>query len=81
MSPQVFRVDEHVLPCQHIRHDPQATAGRQEDTLQLAVKQYTPLNNLEHKTGDITIVGGHGNGFSKVGFGRDFIQHPIHGGD
>jgi pimeloyl-ACP methyl ester carboxylesterase len=32
----------------------------------LIIKQYIPLNNPAPKEGDVTIIGGHGNGFIKV---------------
>ena len=57
---------EHVVPCQHIREYPRAIATEQEEELHLSVKQYIPLDNLDPKPGDITIVGGHANGFPKV---------------
>ncbi|KAJ9647940.1 hypothetical protein H2201_001306 [Coniosporium apollinis] len=66
MSTSLFRVHEHVLPCQHIRQYPRATAGEQEDVLHLSIKQYTPLSNPNPRPGDVTIIGGHANGFPKV---------------
>jgi hypothetical protein len=66
MTSSVFRITEHVLPAQHIREYPRATANEQDEVLQLAIKQYTPLNNTRPKTGDVTIIGGHANGFPKV---------------
>jgi hypothetical protein len=66
MSSHLFRIEEHFVPCQHIREYPHATAGEQEDGLHLAVKQYIPLNNLEPRSGDVTIIGAHANGFPKV---------------
>lgn len=62
-----FRIVEHVVPCQHIREYPAATANEQEDTLHLAVKQYVPLDNPHPQPGDVTILGAHANGFPKVG--------------
>ena len=62
-----FRIVEHLVPCQHIREYAQATANEQEDVLHLAVKQYIPLDNPNPKPGDITIIGGHANGFVKAG--------------
>lgn len=68
MSPSSpFRIVEHVVPCQHIREYPAATANEQEDTLHLAVKQYIPLDNPHPQPGDVTILGAHANGFPKVG--------------
>ncbi|KAI9674548.1 MAG: hypothetical protein M1817_001886 [Caeruleum heppii] len=65
MSSSLFRVSEHQVPCQHIREYAAATANEQEDTLFLALKQYTPWTNLSPKTGDVTIIGAHANGFPK----------------
>jgi len=66
MSALLFNVVEHTTPCQHIREYPRGTRLRQEDVLHLAIKQYTPLNNLQPKEGDITIIVTHANGFPKV---------------
>jgi hypothetical protein len=55
-----------VVPCQHIREYPHATADRQEEVLSLSVKQYIPLDNLQPSPGDVTIIGAHANGFPKV---------------
>jgi hypothetical protein len=66
MSAHLFRVEKHVVPCQHIREYPRATVGEQEAVLHLAVKQYIPLDNLHPKPGDVTIIGAHANGFPKV---------------
>lgn len=57
-----FGVVEHVIPCQHIRDFPAATANKQEDTLHLAVKRYIPLDSLDPRPGDVTIIGTHANG-------------------
>jgi hypothetical protein len=65
MSSNLFKIIEHIVPCQHIREYPQATAYEQEDVLQLAVKQYVPLDNPNPQTGDITIIGAHACGFPK----------------
>lgn len=61
-----FRVIEHVIPCQHIREYPHATATEQEEVLNLAVKQYIPLDNPNPQPGDVTLIGAHANGFPKV---------------
>lgn len=66
MSSSLFRVEEHVVPCQHIRHYPRATMSDREEVLHLAVKQYTPLDNPDPKPGDVTVIGAHANGFPKV---------------
>ena len=65
MSSTHFRVEEHVVPCQHVRNYPRATAVSQEDELQLVVKSYTPLNNTTPKPGDVTIIAAHACGFGK----------------
>ncbi|KAL4953905.1 Alpha/beta hydrolase family-domain-containing protein [Aspergillus filifer] len=60
-----FRVVEHTVACQHIREYPGATANEQEDVLNLAVKQYIPLDNPHPQPGDVTILAAHANGFPK----------------
>ncbi|CAI7624348.1 unnamed protein product [Penicillium glandicola] len=60
-----FRIVEHVVPTQHIREYPGATANVQEEPLHLAVKQYIPLDNPNPQPGDITILAAHANGFPK----------------
>ncbi|KAK2731303.1 hypothetical protein FQN57_003458 [Myotisia sp. PD_48] len=65
MASGPFRVIQHVVPCQHIREYPAATANTQEDTLHLAVKQYVPIDNPNPQRGDLTIIGAHANGFPK----------------
>lgn len=66
MSSSIFEIKEHALECQHIREYARATANSQEDVLQLAIKQYIPLDNREPQAGDITIIGTTANGFPKV---------------
>lgn len=66
MSSSPFRIVEHVVPSQHIREYPGATANDQEETLNLAVKQYIPLDNPNPQPGDVTILAAHANGFPKV---------------
>lgn len=61
-----FEIKEHVLECQHIREYAKATSTFQEDVLYLSIKQYTPIDNPEPQEGDVTIIGGHANGFPKV---------------
>ena len=65
MSKSYFRCDKQTVPCQHIRGYPRSLAGKQEDVLQLEVKQYIPLNNLSPQAGDVTILGAHSNAFPK----------------
>jgi hypothetical protein len=62
----LFKVQEHTLTTSHIREYPRATADHQDDELKLAIKQYTPFDNQDPKPGDVTIIGGHANGFPKV---------------
>lgn len=66
MSTANFEIVEHVIEAGHIREYARATLDSQEDILQLAVKQYIPLNNLNPQPGDVTIIGAHANGFPKV---------------
>ena len=66
MPSSVFEIKEHTLDCQHIREYARATAKSQEEVLQLAIKQYTPLDNPNPQTGDLTIIGAHACGFPKV---------------
>ncbi|KAJ5544926.1 hypothetical protein N7535_006688 [Penicillium sp. DV-2018c] len=65
MSSSPFRIVEHVVPTQHIREYPGATANSQEEVLNLAVKQYIPLDNPNPQPGDVTILAAHANGFPK----------------
>ncbi|KAI3335560.1 Alpha/beta hydrolase family-domain-containing protein [Ustulina deusta] len=65
MSSFPFHVREHVVPGQHIREWPRATAHSQEDVLKLHVKQYVPKDNPSPQPGDVTILGAHANGFPK----------------
>ena len=65
MSPSVFRVQEHTIPCQYIREYPGATLDNQEDDLLLHVKQYIPLDQSNSQASAITIIGAHANGFPK----------------
>ncbi|KAF2213524.1 hypothetical protein CERZMDRAFT_39253 [Cercospora zeae-maydis SCOH1-5] len=60
-----FDVKEHVVPCQHIRGFPRATAHKQEELLHLSVKQYLPHDNRDAQVGDVTIIGAHAQGFPK----------------
>lgn len=62
----LFRVQDHVLDASYIREYPRALADEEETDLKVSVKQYTPLDNSSPRTGDITIIGGHANGFPKV---------------
>ncbi|KAF1968314.1 hypothetical protein BU23DRAFT_558549 [Bimuria novae-zelandiae CBS 107.79] len=65
MSTEYFRIDEHTLDASHIRGFPRTTSTHQNEVLQLAIKQYTPLNNTKPQPGDITIIAAHANAFPK----------------
>ena len=73
-----FRVVEQLVPGEHIREYPAATANEQEETLYLAVKQYIPLDNPNPQPGDVTILGAHANGFPKV---RKIIEKTVRRGE
>ncbi|THC92780.1 hypothetical protein EYZ11_007741 [Aspergillus tanneri] len=64
MSTSYFKVIEHAIPCQSIQEYPHAVKT-DNPPLQLAVKQYIPLNNLNPGPDDITIIAGHANGIPK----------------
>jgi hypothetical protein len=65
MSSTHFHVQEHIIPGQHFRSYAHGTINDQEDEVQIAVKQYTPLDNFNPTPGDITIIAAHANGFPK----------------
>ena len=64
MSSPSFRIIEHVIPCQYIREYPHAV--KSEDTaLQLAIKEYQPLDPLAPLADSVTVIAAHANGFPK----------------
>ena len=65
MSSNLFKIVEHIVPCQHIRDYPQATACEQEDVMHMAVKQYVPLDNPNPRLGDVTLISTQACGFPK----------------
>jgi hypothetical protein len=65
MSASFFTIKEHIIPCLHIRED-LVTTSPEDPEWRMHVRQYMPLNNPSPKEGDLTIIGGHGNGFVKV---------------
>jgi hypothetical protein len=67
MDTSLFKIEEHILPCQHIREYARATA-REEGVLELVIKQYTPLSNPNPQPGDVTVIATHGSGLPKVLF-------------
>lgn len=69
MASELFSIQQYTIPCQHIREYPHGTRNDQEDILQLAVKQYTPLERGVGE-GAVTIIATHANGFPKVRTGR-----------
>ncbi|KAG6019144.1 hypothetical protein E4U41_003384 [Claviceps citrina] len=60
-----FSVTEHVIDAAHIREYARATADDQNVPLKLHIKRYTPKDNSSPRKGDVTIIGGHANGFPK----------------
>ncbi|KAK5736548.1 hypothetical protein LTR17_007367 [Elasticomyces elasticus] len=60
-----FRVLEHTVRCQHTRERPAGAELGRENDLRLHVKQYIPKTNDQPKSGDVTIIGAHANGFPK----------------
>ena len=66
MSSTLFRIVEHTSPCQHIREYPNGLKRGKAPTMQIAVKQYIPLNDLEPDEHAITIIAAHALGFPKV---------------
>ena len=70
-----FEVQEHTIATSYIREYPRATASGQDEDLKLAVKQYTPVDNQDPKSGDVTIIGGHANGFPKVCYSSVVCLH------
>ncbi|KAH7157571.1 Alpha/beta hydrolase family-domain-containing protein [Dactylonectria estremocensis] len=61
----IFDIQEHTIEASHIREFARATANSQDEKLLLHVKQYTPKDNRNPQKGDVTIIGGHANGFPK----------------
>ncbi|KAL9614062.1 MAG: hypothetical protein Q9167_001416 [Letrouitia subvulpina] len=59
-----FQVDQYAIEGQHIRQYPGGSRD-QETALQLHIKKYSPLDNLQPKPGDATIIVAHGAGFIK----------------
>lgn len=53
------------MEAAHIRAYPRATSTTEEEVLYMAVKQYTPLSNVNPQPGDVTIIAAHANSFPK----------------
>ncbi|TVY75858.1 Abhydrolase domain-containing protein mpaH [Lachnellula suecica] len=64
MSQNVFQVIEHTIPAQHIREYPNGSKNG-EASLQLAIKEYRPLDNLDAPPGSVTLIGAHAIGCPK----------------
>ena len=64
MSSSLFNVTEHVIPCAHIR---EYRNGIKDETsaLQLAIKEYRPLDNLDPVPSSVTIIATTPNAFPK----------------
>ncbi len=71
-----FEVEEHVIPCQHIREYAQAT--KSEGQLRMAVKQYKPNGGHGSNPNAITIIAAHGNGIPKVLSGDPIHPNSCH---
>ncbi|KAF7589198.1 hypothetical protein BBP40_004686 [Aspergillus hancockii] len=64
-----FKIIEHVLPGQHIREYYHSVKGRQESIIQIAIKQYIPLDLLDPISKDaITIIAVPGNAAPKEAY-------------
>ncbi|KAF5870716.1 putative toxin biosynthesis protein [Botrytis fragariae] len=68
MSSSYFNVFEHTIPCQHLREYPRSIKTRQEDVLQLAIKQYEPIHKNGLQDDAVTIIATHANGFIKEAY-------------
>ena len=62
----IFNIQDHVIPASHMREYARATCDAQHAKLLLHVREYIPKDNPVPQKGDITIIGGHANGFPKV---------------
>jgi hypothetical protein len=62
----LFDIKEHTIEASYIREYARATSHSQDEKLLLHVKQYIPKDNPNPQKGDVTLIGGHANGFPKV---------------
>lgn len=62
----IFDIKEHTIEASYIREYARATSHSQDEKLLLHVKQYIPKDNPNPQKGDVTLIGGHANGFPKV---------------
>lgn len=60
-----FTVTEYIIDTQYIREYPHATTVP-DAPLKLLVKKYTPVDNPNPQTGDVTLIGVPGTGYPKV---------------
>ncbi|KAF2787075.1 hypothetical protein K505DRAFT_354062 [Melanomma pulvis-pyrius CBS 109.77] len=65
MAVSEFYIEEHVIPCQHIRGFSYASKDLTA-VLQLAVKQYTPKDVSTETTPAVTVIALHANGITKI---------------
>lgn len=72
-----FHIKHHIIDAAHIREYPRATANSQDETLKLHVNEYIPKDNPNPRKGDVTIIGGHANGFPKVRHSHSLTAHHI----
>lgn len=75
MALSLFNVQVHTIDASYMREYPRG-ASSQTSPLKLALKKYTPLDNLNPQPGDVTLIAAHGCGFPKVG-ARSFTGHLI----
>ncbi|KAJ4205588.1 hypothetical protein NW767_003652 [Fusarium falciforme] len=61
----LFDIKEHTIEASYIREYARATSHSQDEKLLLHVKQYIPKDNPNPQKGDVTLIGGHANGFPK----------------
>ncbi|KAF4463062.1 host-specific AK-toxin Akt2 [Fusarium albosuccineum] len=64
-SSSPFDIKEHTIEASYIREYARATSHSQDEKLWLHIKQYIPKDNPNPQKGDVTIIGGHANGFPK----------------
>ena len=65
MSSTLFQATEHVIPCAHIREYHNGVKD-EKIPLQLAIKEYRPLHNLDPGPGSLTIIATTPNAFPKA---------------
>lgn len=69
MSAKRWKVNKHLVPAAHTRGFARGSVDEFSDqTVLLAVNQYVPLNNLEPKKGDVTLIMSGGLCVSKESF-------------